>query len=120
MMPRLIVEAADDGLHVSREVLDAAGVTPGTLFQIEALPTPEQIQTKALGYVCWKLGDAIRVGDPVWEGDAWRVPLISPYEVLQIGDLYLDSHGEVITERAPGHEELVARIDAARTSTAAA
>jgi hypothetical protein len=119
-MPRLIVEAADDGLHVSRETLDAAGVTPGTLFELEALPTPKQIQTKALGYVCWKLGDAIRVGDPAWEGDAWRVPLISPYEPLQIGNLYLDGRGEVIAERAPTHEELVARIDAARASTAAA
>ena len=119
-MSRLIAESTPDGLHISADELERAGIVPGMKIEVATLPNAREVQSRALGYVCWKLGDAIRVGTPEWTDGEWRVPLIAPLEEVEIGVLFVDPHGEVITAKAPTHKQLVDTLNAQRPSSATA
>jgi hypothetical protein len=102
----VIVQAGEDGVMVSAQVLREAGIEPGQIVEVVALPGPEQIQRLALRHCVWKLGDAIRVAWPQLAGDAWRVNLLSHDGGEQIGTLYYDPHGELIPGKSTTRETL--------------
>lgn len=119
-MSKIVVEVTGEGIHISREALAGAGIEPGTLFELSPLPGREEIVRRALAYVCWKLGDALRVGRPEWADGEWRVPIVAPEGDPQLGELFLDAEGEVIAAKAPTQDDLLKAHDAASTEASAA
>ena len=119
-MSKLLVQSTPEGIHISRETLDSAGIAPDSMVEVSALPGSREVQRRALAYLCWKLGDALGAGQPTWEDGEWSVPILAPGGGLEIGRLFLASNGEVLQEKAPTHEELLAAHDAARSEAPSA
>jgi hypothetical protein len=107
-MSKIIVRSASDGVHLSAEVLSEAGIEPGAVVELEMAPLPDagEIGARALRFTTWKLGDAIGVGQPQWVDGGWKVALYAPGGTRRIGDLYLDSRGEVILEKSSTYESV--------------
>ena len=118
-MSELIIRATEDGLHLSPEELERAGIKPNTMLRVSGLPDEREIVGAALGYTTWKLGDALGITNAAWSGSVWTVDIITR-DGLRLGQLTLDASGEVLVEKAPSYEDLLATYDALRTSPAAA
>jgi broad specificity phosphatase PhoE len=85
--------------EATSEIREAeAGEVPGL--------APRDIQRKALRHTIWKLGDAIRVSWPAWTGEDWRVVLKSFDGAEEIGELYLDTGGEVLAGKSTTRDTL--------------
>lgn len=62
------------------------------------------------------LGDAVYVDEPVWLGDAWKLPLrVKGLEGI-FGHLILSPDGQVVEARSTSRMELREASRAARTS----
>lgn len=118
-MLELIIRATKEGLHLSPEELKRAGFGSDAVLRVSDLPGEREIVNAALGYTTWKLGDALGIANPVWSGTVWMVDIITR-DGLRLGQLTLDANGEVLVERAPSSEDLLATYDALRASPAAA
>ena len=101
-MPKLIVQASNEGYARLTRELEEAGIEPGALVELQwsALPGPKEIQRRASKHTVWKLGDAIRVTWPQWIGNEWRVDLLSMDGQEQIGQLFYTPQGELEETRS--------------------
>ena len=101
-MPKIVVQSTEEGVVLPAKTLEQAGVEPGSVIElnVELLPTQREIHLRALRHTAWKLGDAIRVAQPLWTAGEWRVDLLSHDGAEQIGALYYDAHGELIADRS--------------------
>jgi hypothetical protein len=117
---RPILEARDDGIHVDAASLQSFGVTSGQRFEIVPLPDSTRITYFALKFVARKLGDAIGVEQPVWNGSEWKVRLIAPDEETDLGQLVLNAQGQVIEELSATYESVRATFNVASTPHKAA
>ncbi len=71
------VAVTEAGVQLPEEAPRELGLRPGeeVRLEIRRLPDVRAIQSAAK-YCAWrKLGDAVGVGDPVWDGAAWAAPL---------------------------------------------
>lgn len=104
-MSTIVLQSTSEGLVVPPEVLEGAGIGPGELLELVRLPGPQEIVHRALRFTVWKLGDAIGVGKPAWRDGEWVVRLRSR-EGEDLGDLFLDAHGEVLLDKSATYESV--------------
>jgi hypothetical protein len=107
-MPSLVMTTSDDGLHLSPEALQEAGLTPGSLVEIVALPGSREIALRALGQCVRKLGDAIGVSEPTWDATAreWCVELLLSTTNETVGHLFYNVRGDLIVEKSATYESV--------------
>jgi hypothetical protein len=121
-MPTVVAITSPEGLHLSADTLREAGVEPGGLVELVALPGPEEIVYRALAHCVRNLGDALGARDPVWDDSErmWQVGLVEPGGKQVIGSLYFTAHGELVPDRSSTFDSLMAAYDAARAQDPAA
>jgi hypothetical protein len=107
-MIRATLPTTLEGLTVPREVLDDAGVKPGEQVEIEidTLPGPKEILRLAGRHTVWRLGMAIQIGWPCWQGDRWVIELASPDGTEVIGHLVYTDLGELVEDQSDTLETL--------------
>jgi hypothetical protein len=99
-MSKLVVQSTSQGLIVPADVLEQAGVAPGSHVEIIPLPRSEEIHHRAVRHTVWTLGDMIRIGRPEMIAGEWMVELWSPDDARCIGRLYFDVRGELIADKS--------------------
>jgi hypothetical protein len=90
------------------------GARPHSLTEAEA------VRRSGKSY-CWrKLGDALGVDLPVWNGDVWIADLLLRDHDGSVGRLVFSRDGEVIVERSSSKAEILEGLDAPRAEAATA
>ena len=86
----------------------------------DSLPDAEAVRRAGKSY-CWrKLGDALGVELPVWQGDVWKADLLLRDHEGVVGHLIFSPEGQVIVERSSSKQEILEGLDAPRAEAAAA
>src|SRR6266542_3998201 len=113
-MPVVNVQVTEDGLQVPSELVEQLGLQPGqeARLEIRHAPGAEEIHNCALRYAWRRLGDAVGVNEPEWDGGFWRVELKVRGRTGTFGFLTLTPEGAVVTERSTSKEELLERLHA--------
>jgi hypothetical protein len=71
------------------------------------------ILRRAFRYTSFKLGDAIRLREPVRHDGEWCVELLDPSGNVVLGELWLDGAGEIIPDRSATYDSVRMRFRAA-------
>jgi len=121
-MPKIVVEATENGLVVPPELLREVGAEPGRMVEIEIrqLPRASDIHHLAYRYAAENLGNALGLSIPRFVNGEWVVTLVSPDGSCHVGTLYLNQYGEVDTGRSATYESVREGIHVARPPRPAA
>jgi hypothetical protein len=86
----------------------------------DSLLDAEAVRRAGMSY-CWrKLGDALGVDLPVWDGDVWNADLLLRDHAGVVGHLIFSRDGQVIVERSSTKQEILEGLDAQRAENKAA
>jgi hypothetical protein len=78
----------------------------------DCLPDAEVVRRAGMSY-CWrKLGDALGVDLPIWDGEVWNADLLLREHVGVVGRLVFSRDGKVIVERSSTKQEILEGLDA--------
>jgi hypothetical protein len=121
-MPVISVRVTEDGFHVPYDLAQELGLRPGEEARLEVRRAPDAlaIRNAALRYVWRRLGDAVGVEEPYWDGEFWNVPLVVRGHAGSPGRLLLTEQGEISAERSTTKAEILEALDAARPHSTAA
>ena len=114
-MPVICVRVTEDGFEVPSQLARELGLRPGEEARVEIrrAPDAETVRSAALRYAWRRLGDAVGVEEPEWNGEVWNVPLKVRGRVGVAGMLTLSPDGQVIPERSTRKGDLLEKIHAA-------
>lgn len=114
-MPVIEIEVSEGGFHVPEDAVRQLGLQPGERARIEIRRAPDgpAISNIALRYACRKLGDAVGVGEAIWDREHWTVPLKVRGRDGWLGHLIVTEAGEIDIARSTTREELQEAADAA-------
>jgi hypothetical protein len=121
-MPVISVQVTPDGFHVPRELACQLGLRPGDEARLEirrALDAGD-VRRLALAYAWRRLGDAVGVEEPEWDGETWGVALKVRGRPDLSGRLFLTPEGDVLTDRSTTRAELLEMADVERSREPAA
>ena len=79
---------------------------------IRKLPAAAAIRLAAMRHVLRHLGDAVVVGDPVWDGRTWVALLGIKGRSGTFGKLTLTEDGLIVEELSTTREELLEKLHA--------
>lgn len=80
----------------------------------------DAIRDRALHHAWRRLGDAVGVKEPYWDGEYWVVPLKVRGREGTFGQLVLSAGGEVQIDGSTSKQELLEKLDAERAGAPAA
>jgi len=114
-MAVVTVEVAEDGLRLSSDTIRELGLQPGQKARVEIryLPDAQAIRHAAMRYAWRKLGDAVGIAEPVWDGEVWKAGLWVRGREGVFGELCLTEAGEVVIERSTSKQQLHEALHAA-------
>ena len=121
-MTVISVRVTESGFHVPQETAAQLGLAPGeeARLEIRRVLDRDAIRNKALHYAWRRLGDAVGVEVPEWDGEVWTVALEVPNCVGPLGTLVVSPDGEVLVDRSTTKAELLERAHAACANPSAA
>jgi len=107
------VQVTEHGFRLSEESVRELGLQPGeeVRLDIRRVADAQTVETSALRYIWRKLGDAVGVAPPVWNGNGWTVPLWVKGRQGTFGELVLSPAGEVLAERSTSKQQLLAALE---------
>ena len=112
------VRVTEDGFQVPSELARQLGLEPGeeVTVQVRRAPDAEAVRNAALHYAWRRLGDAVGVEEPAWDGEVWTVPLKIRHQTGTFGQLVLSADGDVLVDRSTRKQDLIEALDARRSS----
>ena len=115
-MSKVILEITAEGLHLSRTVLAQWGWREGTEVIIEPHDhnisiRPQRLTAEAISdiagtYFFEKVGDAVAVEKPLWDGEKWRINVTLPHSSKELGKLSFTPDGQLIHSESDSPEFL--------------
>ncbi len=109
-MTQVVQKVSADGIHLPKELVEQCGVTEGhdVVIELEDFTiriTPAEVDAaeiadRAATYVFDHVGDAAAVGQPICEGERWRVPVVLSYRPKEIGTLIYSLRGELLRDES--------------------
>jgi hypothetical protein len=115
------VRVTESGFHVPQETAAELGLSPGeeARLEIRRVLDRDTIRNRALHYAWRRLGDAVGVEVPEWDGETWTVRLKVRGCSGDLGALVVSPDGEVLVNRSISKEALLERVNVARARSSA-